>query len=69
MAWNSVPYGRPCDSKALSPFCVLVGGMTRRVLSDAERVTGPCGGLDLTFKLLCYGCSCLMSVICGADLN
>ena len=38
-------------AKALSPFCVLVGGTTRRVLSDAERVTGPCGGVDFNFKL------------------
>ena len=29
----------PATAKALSPFCVLVGGTTRRVLSDAERVT------------------------------
>ena len=41
----------PATAKALSPFCVLVGGTTRRVLSDAERVTGPCSGLDLAFKL------------------
>ena len=36
----------PATAKALSPFCVLAGGTTRRVLSDAERVTGPCSGLD-----------------------
>ena len=41
----------PATAKALSPFCVLVGGTTGRVLSDAERVTGPCGGMDLAFKL------------------
>ena len=41
----------PMTVTALSPFCVLVGGTMRRVLSNAERVTGPCGGLDLTFKL------------------
>ena len=26
----------PATAKALSPFCVLVGGTTRRVLSDAS---------------------------------
>ena len=41
----------PATAKALSPLCVLVGRTMRRVLSDAERVTGPCGCLDLTFKL------------------
>ena len=41
----------PATAKTLSPFRVLVGGTTRRVLSDAERVTGPCSGLDLAFKL------------------
>ena len=37
----------PATAKALSPFCILVGGKTRRVLSDAERVIGD---VDLTFK-------------------
>ena len=40
----------PATAKALSPFCVLVGGTTRRVLTDAERVTGPCNGLDLVLS-------------------
>ena len=37
----------PATAKALSPFCVLVGGTMRRALTDAQRVTGPCSGLDL----------------------
>ena len=41
----------PATATNLSPFCVLVGGTTRRLLSDAERVTGPYSGLDLIFKL------------------
>ena len=44
----------PTTEEALSPFCVLVGGTTRRVLLDAGRVTGPYGGLDKTFKLSDY---------------
>ena len=48
VAWNMEGLA---TAEALSPFCVLVGETTRRVLSDSEQVTGPCGDLDLTFKL------------------
>ena len=50
VTWNGVPYGRPCDSKSFIPI-LCSGWWNDEMLSDAERVTGTCGGLDLAFKL------------------
>ena len=51
VTWNSVPYGRPYDSKSFIP--ILVSGRwyeEKGVVKCTERVTGPCGGLETSWS-------------------